>query len=144
MSEAPAELADRLTRRRARVSPVLAILFITQQGAYLANAGAGNAGQVKLGAWVVLSVVLLVALATGGGWLRSREVRALMNDETTRAHRASAVVLGFWATMITGVILFVLAAFRLFDVRDAIHIMMTVGIASALIRFASLERRALA
>ena len=36
------ETAERLTRSRARVIPVLVVLFSTQQAAYFANSGANG------------------------------------------------------------------------------------------------------
>jgi hypothetical protein len=139
-----AEIADRLTRRRTRMFPVLAILFISQQGVYFSDTSGSTVSHIKIGAWFVMTAVLLLVLATGGGLLRSAEVRALMNDETTRAHRHRALTLGFWNTMATGLLLYVLSVFEAFDPRAAIHVMMTVGIASALLSFAVMERRALA
>jgi hypothetical protein len=139
-----AETADHLTRRRTRVLPVLALLFVSQQGVYLSGTPGSTVSTIKIGAWFVMTAVLLLLLATGGGIFRSRAVRALMNDETTRAHRNRALAFGFWTTMATGLLLYVLSVFEMFDPRAAVHIMMTVGIASALLSFAAMERKALA
>src|SRR3712207_6168822 len=97
--ESSVETADRLTRRRARIMPVFAILFLTWQANYLAlPTPSGRAvDQVKIAAWLVWALALLALLATGGGRFRSKEVRALMNDESTREHRRSAYACGFWA-----------------------------------------------
>lgn len=140
------DAAHRLTRRRARMLPVLAILFITQQASYftsLVEDGGRTVDHVKIAAWLVLSVMLLLALATGGFWFHSREVRALMNDEVTRANRAEAFRIGFLATMAASILLYFLTLFERVSGRDAIHLLMTVGIAAALLRFGLLERRAL-
>jgi hypothetical protein len=142
------EEADRLSRRRARMLPVLAIIFITQQAAYFSDRfeGAGAAvravDHVKIGAWVILSVVLLLALTTGGFWFKSREVRALLDDEVTRAHRAAALQLGFIVTMIAAFAIYLLIQFEPMSARDSIHLLVTIGIATALVRFGMLERRA--
>lgn len=138
-----ADLAERLTRRRARLLPVFAILLIVQQGMGFSSAGAPPAQPLRVGAWLVLTVVLLAVFASGGGLARSAKVRALMNDDTTRAHRARACMLAFWNMMATGIVLYVLSAFKAFDGRTAVHIVMTVGLASALISFAAMERQAL-
>src|SRR5439155_5434947 len=83
--------AEYLSKKRARALPVLALLFLTQQGAYFAGPGFGTGDRpvdhVRITGWIALSTVLLLALTTGGGWLYSREVRELANDESTRAHR---------------------------------------------------------
>jgi hypothetical protein len=145
-SSSDIETADRLTRRRARTLPVLAIIFISQQASYFAGEVEGGdrpVDHVKIGAWLVLSVLLLLALTTGGFWFRSREVRNLMNDEVTRANRAEALRIGFLVSMAGGIGLYVVSLFESVAGREAIHIMMTMGIAAALLRFGILERRAL-
>ena len=55
-SSSDIETADRLSRRRARMLPVLAIVFLTQQAAYFAGPDTGMRAvdQVKIGAWLVL------------------------------------------------------------------------------------------
>jgi hypothetical protein len=46
-----------------------------------------------MGGWVAMSTVLLLVATTGGFWLRRRAVRdLLLEDEGSRAHRASARV----------------------------------------------------
>ena len=143
----PAETAERLSRRRARMLPILALLFITQQASFFAEGSGGAAERtvdhVKLGAWVVLSGVLLAALWTGGFWLQKREIRALMDDEVTRAHRFSALSLGFLVTMLAAIALYFVDMFEPMTSRMTIHLIVTAGIAAALLRFGLLEHRAL-
>ncbi len=142
------EKADRLSRRRARTLPILAVLFIGQQATFFGKSVKFGTSEVvrtvdrmHIAAWLVLSIVILLAITTGGSWLQSREVRALMNDEATRANRAEACRIGFVATMIGAIGLYFLAYFEPLSGLDAIHLLMTVGIGSALIRFGMLERR---
>ena len=103
------EQAERLGRRRARMLALLAVIFLTQQISFFASeserasAAVRTVDHVKFGAWLVLSLVLLAALYTGGFWLRRREVRALMDDEITRQHRAAALSLGFLVAMLTAI-----------------------------------------
>jgi hypothetical protein len=139
------ETADRLTRRRARMMPVLAIIFIAQQAAYFAepDAAVRLVDHVKIAAWMLLSIVLLLALATGGFWLKPKGVRALMDDEVTRANRAEAFRLAFFTTMAAAILLYFLSLFETIEGREAVHLLTTVGIATALLRFGYLERRAL-
>jgi hypothetical protein len=145
MTSSDIETADRLTRKRARMLPFLAIIFLTQQAAYFAdtNPQARMVDHVKVGAWLVLSVVLLLLLATGGALLRPKAVRALMDDEVTRANRAEAFRIGFLVTMIVGIGLYFLDQVAPMPGRETIHILVTAGIATALIVFGALERRAL-
>ncbi len=138
--------ADQLSRRRARVLFVVAIIFIAQQGAFLSDAAdtMRTVDSVKIGAWVVLSAVILATLVTGGMWVYSRRVRDLANDELTRSHRDKALRLGFVNAMVTCLFLYLLSLVTAFEAREAIHIITTVGLASALLSFAFLERRSLA
>lgn len=146
MTSSDIETADRLTRRRARMLPFLAIVFLSQQVVYFADSHpqVRMVDHLKVGAWLVLSIVLLAALATGGFWFRPKRVRALMDDEVTRANRVEAFRIGFLATMAAGIALYFLDQFEPMSGREAIHILMTIGIAVALLRFGFLERRALA
>lgn len=143
-SSSDIEAADRLSRRRARMLPFLAILFLTQQAAYFAEPDTGMRAvdHVKVGAWLVLSIVLVLVLATGGFWFRPKRVRALMDDEITRANRAEAFRIGFLATMAAAIVLYFVSQFDPMSGREAIHILTTIGIAAALLRFGFLERRA--
>jgi hypothetical protein len=138
------ETADRLTRKRARMLPMLAIIFLSQQTAYFSShQGTPALQHFKVAAWLVLSIVLLFALATGGYWFRPKAVRALMDDEVTRANRTNAFRIAFLMTMIGAIALYILDQFDPLSGRDAIHMLMTIGIATALIAFGALERRAL-
>lgn len=140
------ETADRLTRRRARMLPVLAIIFLTQQASYFVGHfedGTRTVDHVKIGAWLILSIVMLLVLTTGGFWFKPAQVRALMDDDVTRANRTEAFRIGFLVTMITGIALFFVTLFEPVTGREAIHILMTLGLAAALLRFGFLERRAL-
>jgi len=139
------ETADRLARRRARVLPVLAILFIAQQATYFSRPGEElrPVDRLHVSAWLVLSIILLLGLATGGSWLRPARVRQLLDDESTRANRTEAMRIGFLATMAGAVMLYVLSLFEQLGGRDAVHLLMSIGIAAALLRFGMLERRAL-
>jgi hypothetical protein len=138
-------LAERLMKRRATALLMLSIWFIVVQGLFIDTArhSVGSAGTVKIAAWVVMVVVLLLAFATGGGWARSREVRTLMNDESTRIHRARATMIAFYNMMATGVVVYAIDLFKPVTGGQAVHLMMTVGIASALMAFATWERAAL-
>jgi len=136
--------AEQLSRRRARMLPVLAVLFVGQQASYFSGGGSADrrAGQFHVAAWLVLSVVILAALATGGGWIYSHKVRQLANYEVTRLHRAHAFRAGFMSSMGACIALYFVTQFRPLSGREAIHIIMTVGILMTLVWFTFLERRA--
>jgi hypothetical protein len=139
------ETAERLGRKRARILPLFAILFLTQQASYFSGPRVDTGrpvDHIRIAAWLVMSIVLLLVLATGGYWFRSSEVRALMNDEATQVHRTDACRFGFFAAMIACVGLYVLSLFEPLGGRDVIHVVMSCGIGAALVRFGMLERRA--
>ena len=139
------EQAEHLSRRRARILPFLAIIYLTQQFTFFAAAPAdpeGAVDHVKIGAWVVLSLVLLAALTTKGFWLHAREVRDLIDDEGTRANRVAALGWGFVTAILSAIALFLVSIFEPISAREAIHVIVSLGIGAGIIRFAMLERRA--
>lgn len=145
MTSSDIETADRLSRRRARMLPILAVVFISQQASFFVariEDEARTVDQVKIAAWLVLSIVLLALLASRGFWFRSRAVRGLIDDEVTRANRASALGIGFLAGMAGAIATYALTMVETVTAREAVHIVMTTGIGAALLRFGFLERRA--
>ncbi|HEY0027449.1 MAG TPA: hypothetical protein VGC35_06230 [Allosphingosinicella sp.] len=144
MTMSDIERADTLGRRRARLLPLLACFFILQQVSYFS--GAEDSGRTvdhfKIGAWLVLTAALLMLLSTGGSWLQRRNVRALLNDEVSRSNRGDGMKAGFLAAMIGGIGIHILTFFEPVSGREAVHLIVTVGIAAALLRFGFLERRA--
>lgn len=137
------EQAERLSRKRARMWPILAIIFISQQATFFMGPETGRSvDHVRVAAWMMLSVVLLLALATGGGWIYSREVRERANDEVTRAHRDQSFRTAFFASMLGCIALYLVSYFEPVSGREALHLVMTIGIAAALLHLGVLERRA--
>src|SRR3954466_592304 len=141
---ADVEKAERLSRSRARIFAVQAVLFLSWQALYFGGHAADRVRtvqQVKISAWLVTAILLLFLLASGGMLIRGRKVRGLLNDELTRSHRARACVMGFWAAMGSAVGLYVVDMFEPVSARDTIHIVMSVAIGTALMTFSILERR---
>jgi hypothetical protein len=139
------EMADRLSRRRSRIIPLLALLFISGQAMYFGNVAEPmrNVDVVRISAWLVWALALLLLLATGGGLFRKKSVRALMEDDVTIENRRRGIAFGYWTAMLTAVALYPLAMAENVTAREAVHIIVSLGIVGALIRFAMLERRAL-
>ena len=140
-----AEKAEFLSKRRARMLPALAVIFLSQQATFFSQMSGGqhvSAEQAKISAWLVLSVVLLLGLATKGFWLEPKEVRTLVDDENTRANRNEAMRWGFLFAMGSAIAVYVLTMFDAVTGREAVHIVLSFGIAAALLRWAVLERRA--
>jgi len=149
MSDKPLPSPDeieRLQRRRTRVMSMQAILFIVWQTNFLLLDDSGAADRAvdrfKIAAYAVWALLLIAVMATGGSWWFTREVRAVLNDEVTNAHRHRAMSVGFLAAMLVGVGLYVASLFAPLTERQAAHAVLTAGIASALVVFVFLERRA--
>lgn len=140
------ETAERLSRKRARLWPVFAAVFVAQQTSFFVSTPPGDLSRtvdhVKISAWVVLSLVLLGLLWSGGFLIRSRSVRNLLNDDVFYVNRGAALSLGFLFAMLAAIALYILGMFEPVSLRDAIHLIVTAGLGAALIRFGMLERRA--
>jgi hypothetical protein len=125
--------------------PALAVMYLAQQVTFfsaLDPAGHESARTVKIGAWLLLSVVLLAALTTKGFWLQPREVRELIDDENTRANRLDGIRWGFIAAMLTAMIIYFWVQVDQLTAMEAIHLILSAGLGAALVRFGFLERRA--
>jgi fucose 4-O-acetylase-like acetyltransferase len=145
-SNANAETAERLNRRRARMLPVLALFVLIQQAAFFSSGDRlRTVDLVRNSGWIMLVAVILAGLVTGGFWFRSREVRQLMNDEVTVANRGSAVTWGFTMAIVAAIVLFAIESFTPDGAssREVIHIITSAGLVTALLRWGFLERRAL-
>ena len=139
-----AEQAEELSLRRARVLPLLVLIYVTQQFSYFSQTQTERlVDHVKIGAWVVLSLVLLAALSTKGFWFHRQEVRDLIDDESTRSHRREAMVWGFLASMLVAILLYLVAMFEAVTPREVIHLIVSLGLGAAIIRFGMLEMRAI-
>jgi len=139
------EKAEFLSKRRARMLPALAIIFLSQQATFFSQMSGGehlSAEKAKISAWLVLSVLMLFGLATKGFWLEPKEVRNLIDDENTRANRNEAMRWGFLFGMGAAIAVYVLTMFEAVTGREAVHIVLSFGIAAALLRWGVLERRA--
>jgi hypothetical protein len=138
------ERADRIGRTRARMFAAQGVIFMAWQGMFFADRPDNpmrHVETVKISAWLVWVLLLLMLLATGGMLLRGWKVRHLLNDELTRANRARALAVGFWAASIAGIALYVVTMFELVTGREAIHVILSAGIGAALITFGVRERR---
>jgi MFS family permease len=140
--QSPVEIADRISRKRARMWGALAVIFLASQAAFAPWTGPARLAHVKPWLWIVLCLAILANLATGGGLFLSRKVRALLNDEVSASHRHRAMATGFWVAMAMGLVIYVLGQFDSVTGAEGAYLTVTISLASALITFAFLERRA--
>jgi hypothetical protein len=89
------------------------------------------------------SVFLLFILLFGGGWLSGPRIRSALNDESTVAHRRSAMACGFLVTLLSAFIIYAVSFYHAMTASDALRLLITFSVCAALIRFAGLERKAL-
>ncbi len=136
------EVADRYSRKRATVAIVAALVFLGVQFAGLPRAFGDAAHSTRIDWWAVNAVVLLAVLATGGGVLNRRGVRALVHDDVSRTHLRSGMQAGFWVAMSVGLFLYLAPWFQAFTSRQAIYVIVTGSVVASLLTFAGLERRA--
>jgi hypothetical protein len=140
MAEGDVEEADWLARVRFWLIGLMALLFVM---ACFANTPISYDPFRRI-SWVVLAVVML-ANTTGvgrGGFLHRRAVRQLLEDETTREHRRTAHIAGFWAATASALSLWLLGDRLSLDVPGAMQVVVTAGTCAALLSFAVLEWRA--
>ena len=137
------EEAERLSSRRPGMLMAMTGLFLFQQFAYFTQPPAERAvDYVRIGAWFLLALVILAALLTGGFWLKPKAVRALMEDDVTRANRADALRLGFGLAMAAAIGLYGVSGPGGLTAREAIQIIVSAGLGASMLRFGFLERRA--
>ena len=136
------EAADRMGRKRSQMFFVLAMVFFAGQSAYFVSSPVTRDSHARVGAWIILVVLILMLIATGGFLLRGRKVRDLLNDETSRLNRLASQALGFWVAIITALALYIESIFDPLTFNEGVHIIVTLGVGAALISFAVRERRA--
>ena len=138
------EKAERIGRMRARLFAAQAGLFLVWQGLFFLTppeTPLRSVDSVKLWTWLVWVAALLMLLATGGGLFRRKSLRALLNDEFSRRNRAAAQVAGFWAAAGAGIVLYVVDLLDPVTGREAVHVILSVAIAAALLTFSFREGR---
>ena len=131
------ERAERNSRGRASVMALLASVVAV-------NSTFGLQNPVNDAAWRGLSWVVTVALglaivATSGGLMLNPRLRALMNDELSRANRARAIGFGFFATMLAALACYVAAQWTPIAAPAGLRLVSGLGLAVTLARYAMLE-----
>jgi hypothetical protein len=144
-NRSPVEIADENSRKRAIIVIAGTIVFVVGQifGGPWVPRGPGAASELtRTVMWSVNVIVLLLCLATGGGILNNREIRALVNDEVSRSNYRTSAIAGFWVAMTSALLLYLVPSFAGIAGKEAIYIVVTLSVAVASLSFAFLELRA--
>jgi uncharacterized membrane protein (DUF441 family) len=130
--------ADRLVRVRATLFYLMAATFMASS---LIGLKAEHTA-AQLGLWMFLAVLTAANLTPIGGWMKPQAVRRLMNDETTREHRRTSLVAGFWTSVVAALGLALAARTAPLPADDVARLIVTTSLSVALVVFATLELRA--
>jgi tetrahydromethanopterin S-methyltransferase subunit F len=135
------ERADRVAQSRARMAPFLGFLVLAAQQVVTFRNGWDSGGIADKIIWVVFAVAALGILLTGGGLFTPKRIRELINDDVTRANRATGIAAGFTAAMLTALIVVVVAPFQPLPAERAAHIIFSLGVGVALLVYGLHEMR---
>lgn len=133
MTTAIVERADRLARRRSTIAIIMGTVLIATQTQRMD----GGAGPIS---WGITGVVIALFLLWASGLFRDPRLRGMLNDEGSDVSRRRSLMIGFWNMLATAMVCYALSFLKDYGPRDAIQIIMTVGISSALISFGVSER----
>ena len=92
--------------------------------------------------WIAMILMAGLCLTPFVGIALPRRLRTLLNDETTREHRRIAMNAAFWATLLSAAAITVVGAASVIPTFQAVRIVVTATLVSALVSFATLELRA--
>lgn len=134
MQSVVAERAERLSKHRAVAAIIMGTVLAATQTQRMDASGAGPI------TWVVTGFIVAVFLLWASGLFRNAALRGILNDEGSDVSRRRALMIGFWNMLATAVVCYGLTYVKDYGPRDAIQIIMSVGICSALISFGVAER----
>lgn len=141
----PVEIADVYSRKRPVIFGVATVLFLVIQIVTrpFFTVGPETAQYLtRQVMWSVNVIFLLLCLATGGGILSRRDIRALVNDEVSRSNYRTSAIAGFWVAMVTALGVFFLPVAESFTARQVVYVIVTSSTSIALLAFSYLELRA--
>ncbi len=129
-----------VTRRRRAVTAGAAVLlavFATAMTVTPADT-LRNVDIVRIVGFVALALVLAVRSTTAFSFVGRN---AVLDDELTRANRASAALVGFWAMFVAAIVVLVASFFETVTPMQIIPVLIGVGAVTAALRFVVLEGR---
>lgn len=135
------EKAETLDRRRARVAPFLGVVVLSAQQWLFFSRDWDDAKPLQLVLWLILVLIMLAVITTGGLWFSSKKVRQLADDEVTRNSRQKAFQAGFAVAILTALIVFVVSPFEPLSAQRAAHIIISLTLGVTLVVFGVEENR---
>lgn len=133
MDVAVTDRAERLAGQRSVAAMAMGVVLIVTQGQRTAQ---GRAGLIS---WALTALITAVFLVWASGMFRAGALQRILNDESSQLSRRRAIAIGFCNMIATALVCHALTFVKDYGARDAIQIIMTVGMSSALISFSGLE-----
>ena len=147
MKDLPAndqDAAELIGRKRARMLLILVLAYTLIQISLARKLADVDwpTSPFQAGAWLFLSSAFVIVLYTGGKFPKSRPgLLPLIDDDVTRQNRSKAIAAGFLTMVLTTAGLFIYSYFGELLLRQAAHLILSVGVGIAGLRFALLERK---
>lgn len=129
--------AESFAQRRSIAAMILGTILIVTQGQRMDDGGGGSIS------WALTGLVVLLFLLWSSGVLRKSAFRDFLNDESAELNRKRSLIIGFWNMIGAAIVCYILTFIKDFGPRDAIQVIMAVGISSSLISFGVWERVAM-
>lgn len=131
---------EKTTTRRRRVLVAVAILLGLFAMAMTATPAETlrNVDIVRTAGFMVLALVIALRSTTAFSFVGRN---AVLDDELTRANRASAARVGFWAMLLAAMVMLVVSFIETVTPTQIIPVLIGAGAVSAALRFAVLEGR---
>lgn len=132
--------ADELSRNRALMAPFIGLLLLAVPQVVLANWDWEAVTWWQVAIWCVLVAFAAGTLFWGGMWF-PKDLRAIGDDEVTRANRSNAITYGFLAALFVAMLVFVVSPFEPLSAQRAAHLIISVGLLCSLVSFGMAELR---
>ncbi|TMJ12888.1 MAG: hypothetical protein E6G94_12785 [Alphaproteobacteria bacterium] len=134
------ERADRMSRGGVYIKALAAAVLLLNVWLQYGDAEYSAAGP-RGGSWLVLIGLWVVVLWTGGGFMLSRRLRSLLNDELSLQNRSRALAFGFYAALALAMLVYVANWYVPVATGDAMKIVSAGALSAALLCYAWLEWR---
>jgi hypothetical protein len=143
--EDPNDAAERIERKTQRILWAAGLAFVVWQIAffllYLDGPPIGRSvDAVRSLAFLAWCAALLVLVATGGGAFASPAVKEVLDDELSRARRATAYRNGFWAMIVFAYGGYLLAHLTALGPLVVAHAVLSGGVVVAVLTLAYTNR----